>query len=115
VGPHPERAINALPDSVVFGFIVENKKHFTLDYTQPFSYTVPMGLNDPEQNLAWVLKLRQEAIDHVSGESKDLRQYYVEDSESNTHQVYITLFGHADRHVRQIRQVKQHPSYLQNK
>ena len=110
-GLQPTRAMNAIADSVVLGFIMESKKHHSPDYTQPFTYTLPMGLNDPEYNLAWASKLRKEAIRHVSEESTDLRQYYVGDSESNTHQVYITLFGHADRHLRQIRQVKGHPNY----
>lgn len=110
-GLQPARAMKAIADSVVLGFIMEPKKHHSPDYTQPFTYTLPMGLNDLENNMAWVLKLRKEAIRHVSEESTDLRQYYVGDSEINTHQVYITLFGHADRHIRQIRQVKQHPKY----
>ena len=110
-GLQPARAMKAIADSVVLGFIMEPKKHHSPDYSQPFTYTLPMGLNDLENNLAWVLKLRKEAIRHVSEESTDLRQYYVGDSEINTHQVYITLFGHADRHIRQIRQVKQHPKY----
>jgi hypothetical protein len=113
-GLQPARAMDALPDSVVFNFIMEEKKHHSPDYTQPFTYTLPMGLNSIESNISWVSKMRKEAIDHVSKTSSDLRQYYVSDSESNTHQVYITLFGHADRHIRQIRKVKQHPAYPKN-
>lgn len=113
-GLQPDRAMNAISDSVVLGFIMEDKKHYSLDYSQPFTYTIPMDLNDLQHNLAWLSKLRKEAIDHVSTTSSDLRQYYVSDSQSNIHQVYITLFGHADRHLRQIRKIKEHPQYPKN-
>lgn len=113
-GVQPDRAMKALADSAGLKFIMEEKKHHSPDYTQPFTYTVPMGLNSLDTNLAWVLKLRKEAIDHVSKTSSDLRLYYVNDSESNTHQVYVTLFGHTDRHIRQIKKVKQHPAYPVN-
>ena len=115
LGVQPDRAKDAIDDSEALGFIMEEKKHHSADYTGPFTYTIPMGLNSPESNLAWVMKLRKEAIDHVSKTSSDLRQYFVSDSGSNSHQVYITLFGHADRHIRQIKKVKQHRAYPANR
>lgn len=110
-GPQPGLAKDAIADSVNFNFIMEEKKHISTDYTQPFTYTLPMGLNSLSNNLAWMLKMRNEAIDHVSKTSSDLRLYYISESRSNTHQVYITLFGHTDRHIRQIKKIKLHPAY----
>lgn len=110
-GPQPTLANNAVPDSLNFNFIMEGKKHYSTDYTKPFTYTLPMGLNDLESNLAWLLKMRNESIEFISKTNDDLRMYYTPGSRSNTHQVYITLFGHTDRHIRQIRTIKQHVMY----
>jgi len=110
-GPQPLLGVNVAPDSVVLGFIMEEEKHISTDYTKPFTYTLPMGLNDLKNNMAWLLKMRNESIDFVSKTPDDLRVYYLQGRPRNTHQTYITLFGHTDRHLRQIRKVKQHPNY----
>jgi hypothetical protein len=110
-GAQPMLAKNAIPDSLNLNFIMEEKKHIATDYTKPYTYTLPMGLNDLHSNVSWLLKMRNESIDYVTKTTDDLRVYYVADSRSNTHQTYITLFGHADRHIRQIKKVKQHPAY----
>ena len=110
-GPQPDMAKNAISDSESFEFIMEEKKHISTDYTQPFTYTLPRGESTLESNLSWILRMRTEAINHVAKTDDDLRLYYVSDSRSNAHQVYITLFGHTDRHIRQIRKVKQHSGY----
>ena len=110
-GPHPELGTKALPDSVVYGFIMEDEKHVSTDYTKPFTYTLPMGINELKNNVLWLMKMRNESIQYVSQTSDDLRAYYSAGRPRNTHQTYITLFGHTDRHLRQIRKVKQHPNY----
>jgi hypothetical protein len=110
-GPQPVLAKNAIPDSVNLNFILEEKKHISTNYTKPFTYTLPMGLNDLHNNVSWFLKMRNESVDYVTKTTDDLRMYYVAESRGNTHQVYITLFGHTDRHLRQIKKVKQHPAY----
>lgn len=108
---HPELAANAAPDSDALGFIMELKLHYSLDYTKPFSYTIPMGINDLQNNLAWLMKLRNESIRYVSTTKDDLRAHFFTGDNHNPHLTYITLFGHTDRHLRQIRKVKQHPDY----
>jgi hypothetical protein len=90
---------------------MEEKAHHSLEYTKPFSYTIPMGLNDLSNNVAWLMKMRNESIEFVKISKQDLRAYYLSGDDSNTHQTYITLFGHTDRHLRQIKKVKQHPKY----
>jgi hypothetical protein len=65
-GPQPERAKNAIPDSITFNFIMEKKSHISTDYTSPFTYTLPMGLNDLGNNMSWFLKMRNESIDFVT-------------------------------------------------
>jgi hypothetical protein len=110
-GPQPQLSKMAKPDSEYVAFIMEEKPHVSNEYTKPFTFTIPMGLNEGKNNLTWFLKMRNESIDFITNTTKDLRVYFLKPGRGCTHQVYITLFGHADRHLRQIRKVKQHPSY----
>jgi len=110
-GPQPELATKARPDSINLNFIMEEKQHISTEYTKPFTYTVPMGLNDLKSNVAWLLKMRNESIGYVGTTQDDLRMYFLPGRPNNIHQVYITLFGHTDRHLRQLKKVKQHPNY----
>ncbi|HEY5823515.1 MAG TPA: DinB family protein [Cyclobacteriaceae bacterium] len=110
-GSHPEFAKSARTDSIYLGFIMEEKPHISIEYTKPFTYTLPMGLNDLKNNVAWFLKMRNESVEYVKSTKDDLRAYFQKEGTPAVHQTYITLFGHTDRHLKQIRKVKQHPNY----
>jgi len=110
-GLQPELNKNAKPDSVYVGFIMEEKPHISIEYTKPFTYTLPMGLNDGKNNVAWFLKMRNESIDYLKTAKEDLRSYYLKASRPNIHQVYITIFGHSERHLRQILKIKANANY----
>jgi hypothetical protein len=109
--PKPNLAATAKPDSIYLGFILEQKQHITTDYTKPFTYTVPMGLNDGKNNVAWFLKMRNESINFIDSTTADLRAYFMYDTRPNIHQVYITIFGHTERHLWQIRKIKANANY----
>lgn len=108
-GPQPERVKTAEPDSISLNFIMDTKPHHSLDYTKPFSYTIPMGLNTGKSNIAWLLKMRNESISYLSTTKDDLRIYF--NAYANIHQLFIYIFGHADRHIRQIRKIKKATNY----
>jgi hypothetical protein len=110
-GPQPELAKTAKPDSTFLNFIMEKKPHVTVEYTKPFTYASPMGLNDLKNNLAWFLKMRNESIEFVKTTNQDLLQYSLRPDRPNVHQVYIWAFGHVDRALRQIKKIKQHNNY----
>jgi hypothetical protein len=110
-GPKPELSTKAKPDSIYLGFILEQKQHISTEYTRPFTYTLPMGLNDGKNNLACVLKMRNESIGFIDSTNADLRSYFMYDKRPNIHQVYITIFGHTERHLRQIRKIKANANY----
>jgi hypothetical protein len=110
-GHRPEFYKTAKPDSIRLSFITEEKPHHSLEYTQPFSYTIPMGLNELKNNRTWFMKLRDESIGFVKTTTLDLRGFAQTPERPNLHQVYITVFGHTDRHLRQIRKIKLHPNY----
>ena len=110
-GPQTELNTTAKPDSLYVGFILEEKPHVSVEYTRPFTYSLPMGLNDGKNNLAWFLKMRNESIDYLKMAAEDLRSHYLKPGRPNIHQVYITVFGHTERHLRQIRKIKTNKAY----
>jgi hypothetical protein len=111
-GVVPELPMAAQADSIPLGFIMEEAKHHSPDYTKPFTYTVPMGLNILSNNVALFLKLRNESINYIKTAKDDLRRYSRPHNKSSSlHQAYITVFGHTDRHLRQIRSIKKHPNF----
>jgi hypothetical protein len=114
-GTQPGLMSQAKPDSTYLSFIMEEKPHISTEYTKPFTYTLPQGLNDLKNNIAWLLKMRNESIGYVGATNDDLRMYFLKAGGSNIHQRYITIFGHMDRHLRQIKKVKQHSSYPKKK
>lgn len=109
--PQPEFNANSKLDSYYTTFIMEETVHVTTDFTKPFTYTVPMGINDLKNNLAWFQKMRNESVSYIKIAKEDLRSYYRNSGSDNIHQVYIYVFGHVDRHLRQIKKVKQHANY----
>jgi len=59
-GPKPELENEAKADSLVLTFIMEEKKHYTNEYTQPFTFAQPLGDMGGEAALKWVTKMRKE-------------------------------------------------------
>lgn len=111
IGPLEDWKSMTQEDSVFIGFIYEEKKHLSNDYTWPFTFSQPLGKNTGDNNVAWFLKMRNEAIEYLKTAKEDLRKYFVASKSSNIHQRFITTYGHCDRHVRQIQKVKQHPRF----
>jgi len=86
------------------------KKNNTTDFTKPFSITVPLGNNEGKDNLTWLTKMRDESIEFVKSETRNIRWHYINFG-PNVHQKCMMIFTHNDRHLRQIRKVKAHPNY----
>jgi hypothetical protein len=111
-GPQADLAKkNERTDSSVLAFLMEDKPHITTEYTKPFTYTVPMGVNPGKNNLEWFLKMRNESLNFLDSTKTDLRYYFLRAGRGNVHQVYITIFAHTDRHLRQIRKIKVNANY----
>ena len=110
-GARPELNDGGRTDSAVLAFLGEENPHIATEYTKPFTFTVPMGLNDGENNLKWLLKMRNEGIGFVDSTTTNLRAYFLRPGRGNVHQVLMTIFAHTDRHLRQIRRVKSDPKY----
>jgi DinB family protein len=115
-GPHAELLIRDRKsfDSSIIAFLSEEKPHITTEYTTPFTFTVPVGANEGKNNLTWLLKMRNEGISYVDTTTADLRYYFRPGKKDDVHQAFMIIFGHTDRHLRQIRKVKSNPNYPRN-
>ena len=82
----------------------------TTDFTKPFSYTEPLGNNQGNNNLIWLATMRDESIEFVKTENRNLRLYY-SNFGPNVHQKCMQIFAHTYRHLNQIRKVKEHPDF----
>lgn len=106
--PQPELNQASKPNSHYAEWIVEPNPHQSPDYSRP------TGFIEGENNLAFFLNRRNQTIGFVEKTDTDMRAQFelaATDSPRNMHQVYIFQWGHVDRHLRQIRKIKQHPNY----
>ena len=99
-----------LSDSLFLQNLKSLTKNNALDYTKPFSFAIPLGNNEGKNNVIWLTTMRNESIDYLKKETKNIRLHYICFG-PNVHQNFMMIFGHSDRHLRQIRKVKAHPNY----
>jgi len=85
-GRQPELNKKAKPDSIYYGFIMEEKPHISVEYTKPFTYTLPMGFAEGKDYLAWFLKMRNESIEYIKTVKEDLRFYFHYPDRPSVHQ-----------------------------
>lgn len=110
MGPFPDFT-HYLPDSLFIDQDPNSEKHMvTTDYTKPFSYSVPLGNNEGKNNLTWLTTMRNESIEYLKSENKNIRVHYICFG-PNIHQRYMIIFRHTFRHLRQIKKIKEHPNY----
>jgi len=108
----PNSTFPYAPDSVYLDQDPKGlKKNSALDYTKPFSFAIPLGNNEGKNNVIWLTTMRNESIDYLKKETKNIRLQYDYCAGANVHQYYMMIFSHTDRHLRQIRKVKVHPNY----
>lgn len=86
------------------------KKNNTTDFTKPFTISVPLGNNEGVANMIWFNKMRDESIDYLKSTSQNIRLHYINFG-PDIHQKFMMIFTHTDRHLRQIKRVKEHPNY----
>jgi hypothetical protein len=102
----PELNKRAKADSTYLNYVLDPKPRLSTEFTKPFTYADPMGLNDGENNITWFVKMRNESIAYLSSTSDDLRCFYLTPERPNVHQLYIWTFGHVDRALRQINRIQ---------
>jgi len=92
--PQPALVAQAVPDSVKLGFIMEEKVHHSADYTKPYTYTIPMGLNDLKNNTAWLLKMRNESITYVTNSAGPQGVLSARKQNQHARNLYYTVWSH---------------------
>jgi hypothetical protein len=109
MGPLPD--FQYLPDTLFLDPDPEGlKKNVTTDYTKPFTYGVPLGNNEGKNNIIWMTNMRNESIEYLKSETRNIRTYYVCFG-PNVHQRYMMIFQHTFRHLNQIKKIKSDPKY----
>lgn len=99
------------PDSVFIERDTDrSNKTATTEYSKPFTYGVPLGNNDGQNNMIWYTTMTNESIDFLKKTDVNLRVHYIY-FVANIHQRYMGFFQHTFRHLGQIREVKKHPKY----
>ena len=101
---------NYLSDSLFLQDPKSVTKNNAMEYTKPFSFAIPLGNNEGKNNVIWLTTMRNESIDYLKKETKNIRLHYIFFG-PNVHQNFMMIFGHTDRHLRQIRKVKAHSNY----
>jgi hypothetical protein len=110
MGPLPDFT-HFLPDSAFLDPDPKGlKKDNTTDYTKPFTYSVPLGNNEGKNNIIWLTTMRNESIEYLKKETKNIRVHYICFG-PNVHQKYMMFFQHTFKHLQQIRKVKAHYNY----
>ena len=109
-GPLPDFTYY-LPDSLFIEKDLKNaQKKITTDYSKPFTYGVPLGNNEGKNNIIWLTTMRNESIEYLKSETKNIRIYYICFG-PNIHQKYMMFFRHTFKHLEQIKKVKAHANY----
>jgi hypothetical protein len=106
--PNPALSQASRPDSSYLTFIMEEKHH------QSPGYSRPTGFIKGKDNLTFFLSRNGETLKFVEGTTADLKAFYEPVGGGvfrNVHQIHLVQWGHIDRHLRQIKKVKEHPGF----
>ncbi len=106
--PQPELRATCQPDSYYHDFIMEEKSHNSPDISRP------NGFIEGKNTILLFTKLRNINIKFAENLKIDMRDYFENTGMANPrnmYNVYIYVWGHIDRHIRQINKVKAHPNY----
>jgi hypothetical protein len=105
--PQPELNATCRPDSYYTEFINEEKKHDAPPFAKP------TGLIVGKDNMSYFLAQHQLNLKYVETTSLDMRAYFEQTAGDprNLHQVLLFQWGHVDRHIRQIKKIKEDSRY----
>lgn len=110
MGPNTKVAALCRSDSAATSFIYEQTPHVSPDHT------IPTGLVPGANNLTIFNGKCDEIIRQIEQNEVDFRQHVRLGKDNGSHrtlaQLYIIQYGHVDRHLRQIRRIKQQPGFL---
>jgi DinB superfamily len=107
--PQPELIRVSRTDSAQLAWMGEEQAHTANDFS------IPLGLMKGGDNLVFYQFGRDILIRFISETDKDLKAYYTfrkePEKRRSLHSLFVVHFGHTDRHLRQIRRIKQHKNF----
>ena len=107
--PEPDLAVTARSDSSYLAWMNEPQHHVAN------KNHIPLGLMTGKDNLIFFLYGRNLIIDFIRTTKADLKAYYTyrsgDEKRRSLHALYVVHFGHTDRHLRQIRRIKQNTNF----
>ena len=107
--PEPELAMNARTDSSYLTWMNEPQAHTAN------KIHIPLELMKGKDNLTFFLYGRNLIVDFIRTTKDDLKAYYTfrggDEKRRSLHALFVVHFGHTDRHLRQIRRIKQHQNF----
>ena len=104
----PEPALNNKNDSFYLAWMAETKPHTAA------GLGLPQGLMHGADNWIYFKSLREQNVAFITSTPDDLRAiftYRPNNERWSIHQLYIILFAHCDRHLKQILKIKSNPAY----
>jgi len=106
--PNPELRLTCKPDRYYHEFIMEDKLHNASNISKP------NGFIKEKDTIVWFTKLRYDNIKSAEGIKVNMRDQFemtALENPRNMYNVYIYMWGHVDRHIKQIQKVKVHVNY----
>lgn len=106
--PNPEPRLTCKPDRYYHEFIMEDKLHNASNISKP------NGFIKEKDTIVWFTKLRNDNIKSAEGIKVNMRDQFemtALENPRNMYNVYIYMWGHVDRHIKQIQKVKVHVNY----
>lgn len=106
--PEPALINTAKNDSFYLAWMAETQSHTAR------GLGLPQGLMHGADNWIYFKTLRDQNMAFITNTPADLRAFFTYRPDNvrwNLHQLYIILFAHCDRHLRQILKIKANPDY----
>lgn len=107
--PEPELLLLTKSDNHYLAWMNEPQPHIAN------KIHTPLGLMKGKDNLIFFLYGRNLLIDFISSTSTDLKSYFTyrggDEKRRSLHALFVIHFGHTDRHLKQIRRIKQHQNF----
>jgi len=105
----PELSVNARTDSLYLAWMNEPQSHIAN------KIHIPLELMKGKDNLTFFLYGRNLIVEFIRTTKDDLKAYYTfrsgDEKRRSLHALFVVHFGHTDRHLRQIRRIKQHRNF----
>ncbi len=110
LAPQPEYHSDAISDSTYLSWMAENQSHNAPENA------IPLGYMKGNDNLRFFNFGRDFIIDFIRKTDKDLKAHFTPragepNNRRSIHGLFVVQYGHADRHLRQIKKIKLHPEY----